>query len=364
MTHIDTKGVIEKWEKDGMKSITHYPTISMFGYDMYMLTNVAEFIMYLPHFCHVKTNENLTTGPHEIYLLIDTPNHSSFGHFIFESSIYIHIYAKLKKIFDGIKILTVAPMKYKLLILNYFGVHANEIVTKFNSNNNVCFMPFFAHSSLNSNDGTEGFRRSLVTLYPIYNNYKYMNVTKDIDVMILPRHSAENNPSTERIIDTMDIENHLRKLPKCVVFDTSHVDTLNIQIEKIRRTDILIVPDGSSMLVNGFFAKNSIIIVLGFGTIKQANSDTPKLKYVQKYIASNNIVIFITNRIVIDSKHVKYTYDMIRHIIEKHRDIQFPCTQTDMDETEKQIVFPIIPETLKKLLTKFEENMFIDNQIE
>lgn len=327
---------IETWEKNGMKSLTCFPIINIFGYEIYMLTNVSEFILYLPHFCHVKTNKDVTHGIHETYFLIDTPNHNSFGHFLFESSIYINMYKKLKKLFDGIKVLLVSTTKYKLLILKHFGISENDIVSTFSTNNNVCFIPQFKQCSLNSNEYTDEFNRVLSIIHPIYNNYKYFQTKKNIDIMIMPRHKVENNPPTDRIIDTSDIENHLSKLPNCNVFDTSSIDILEDQINKIKQTEILIIPDGSSLLVNGFFANNSIIIVLGFGTINQANSEAPKIKHIHKYIAMNNIVIFITNRQVINSKNIKYTYDMIHHIIEQKKEI------------------------LGKLI-QFNENMYIDN---
>lgn len=327
---------IEIWEKNGMKSLTKFPTVNILGYELHMLTNVMEFVLYLPHFCHVKTNDCITQGNHETYFIIDTPNHNSFGHFLFESSIYMSIYKKLKKLFDGIKVLLVSSAKYKLLILKHFGIDENDIVSTFRTHDNVCFIPQFKQCSLNSNDYVNEFNRALSIIYPIYNNHKYFHIKKNIDIMIMPRHKVENNPPTDRIIDTTDIENHLSQIPNCEVFDTSTIDSLENQIDKIKRTEILVIPDGSSILVNGFFASNSIIIVLGFGTINQANTEAPKIKYVHKYIAMNNTVIFITNRQVINSKNIKYTYDMIHHIIEQRKEV------------------------LGKLI-QFNENMYIDN---
>jgi hypothetical protein len=301
-----------------------------------MLTNVTEFILYLPHFCHVKTNDIITKGNHEIYFLVDTPNHNSFGHFIFESSIYINMYNKLRKLFDGIKVLLVSPAKYKHLILKYFGINESDIVSTFGTYDNLCIIPQFEQCSLNSKDHINEFTRTLSVIYPIYNNYKSSNIKKSIDIMIMPRHKIENNPPTDRIIDTTDIENNLKKIPNCEVFDTTAIDSLENQINKIKQTEILIVPDGSSILVNGFFASNSIIIVLGFGTLNQTNTDAPKIKYIHKYIAMNNSVIFIVNRQVIDNKNIKYTYDMIQHIIDQRRNV------------------------FEKLI-QFNENMYIDN---
>lgn len=363
---------IAQWEKEGWKSLTTFPIVNVIGYDLYMLSNVSEIILYLPQYCHVKLNQpidavapqqgnspsNVGQNNYDMYFIIDTPNHNSFGHFFFESSIYIHLYKELKKVFVDLKILTVSQCNYKNIILKYFGVDDTEIATTFGTNNNICYVPVYHQCSLNSNSHMNLFDRSLSIIYPIYNNYKSLNIQKNIDVMIMPRHRVENNPHTDRTIDTSDIETKLNSMQNCCVYETSTNTLFERQITKIKQTKILIVPDGSSLLVNGFFAKNSVIVVLGYGTINQANIDTPKIKLIHKYIAQNNVVIFIVNLKTLDRKNSIYTYDMIQHLMDINA-IQFPVINSE-DRTKHNI---ILPESITKSMIKFEENMYLDNTL-
>lgn len=54
----------------------------------------------------------------QYYLIIDTKDYDAFGHWVFESAIYIPFYIKLKEIYPNIKIHLKSKKKFKDIFLN------------------------------------------------------------------------------------------------------------------------------------------------------------------------------------------------------------------------------------------------------
>jgi len=292
-----------------------FPTIKIKNINFHVIDNVTNVVLKLPDICEIDMDCNkIINSEKSVYLMLNTPNHHSFGHWFFESCIYYKTFFQLKKIFPNLKIVLANPTNYKLQTLNYFGI--NEIEFKITSSNNLFFIPIMHDISLNNEVKIDLYDSMLTKFYLACNAPFESEFKKKYDITIIPRHKVENNPFTDRIIDTIDIENEISKRPNCLVYDTSKVKLFKEQIDTIRNTHLLIVPDGSSLLVNGFFARDSIIIALGFCTPTQSEKDTPKLKNILKKIAMNNIIIFIHNKYVEKHEHRIFTYDMIKHIIE------------------------------------------------
>ena len=89
------------------------------------------------------------------------------------------------------------------------------------------------------------------------NDLKLSDYEKMINTLIMPRQSKENFKPNDRTIN-MDYN-----WPNAVILNTDTVTNLINQIELIIKSKNIVLTYGSPFFVNGLFAKNSNIIVLG-----------------------------------------------------------------------------------------------------
>ena len=76
------------------------------------------------------------------------------------------------------------------------------------------------------------------------------------------------------------------------IYNTTGVSELSDQIEKIQHSRVIIIPDGSAFLVNGMYATNSIIYVVGRLCSKEQAMIYPQIAHILQMIESKNIVYF------------------------------------------------------------------------
>lgn len=284
------------------------------GYEFRVFQNVLHYTLISPYSCNVEIDNKSnykSSNYDEVYFIIDSPNQHAFGHWFYDSVIYMPMFYKLKTLYSNIKIALSVKMNYKLLVLKHFGIIEDDIVYTFRSSHNICIFPLYESHSLNSTKCLHQFEFMISNLFDHFT----MNNKKNIDVMIMPRHKTENNHLIERMVDTIDIENKLKSCKNCCVLDTSTTITFNEQILCTNQSKIIIVPDGSSLIVNGIFARNSRIITLGITTLIQSIRDTPKVKNILLKISRNNeiIIVPISNKKI--EPYQKYTYDMIQPLL-------------------------------------------------
>lgn len=222
-----------------------------------------------------------------VYLIIETTDNSAFGHWVYETAIYIPLYNILKMKYHTVKIiLDPANLKtFKYHILQYFDISRNDIVTSITHANNICYFPK-PNSSLINKSITEEYKQT-VHLFRTF--FHTRPVEKTIDIVLLPRQKKENH-DTNRIIDTHELEQAISSMKNTYILHTDNITDIKTQIDIIQKSKIIIVTDGSSFHVNGLFANNSKIIVLGNQTDHQA-SIYQKANFLNEIVSLHNSVI-------------------------------------------------------------------------
>jgi hypothetical protein len=294
------------------------------NYKFFIYFNVLKYTISSDHDIKIEYEKKQGNENPEIYLILDSYLHHSFSHWIFDSVIYLPLFNKLKKIFPNIKIVLHEERKYKLIFLEYFHIEKDLILYQLNTSNNICIYPQFHTNALNMNSNSPDF-------YFYYNKlFDYFNVPnnkKTISLLLLPHHKIENKQLIQHNVDTSDIEKNIMLCPLNTTVDTSKLNSLQEQINLISQSRVIIVPDDLS-LVNGIFAKNSIIISLGLTTYYQSFSDSLKIKHIIKKISQNNIFIYVPYSKNKYDKMQIYTYDMIEDLTNSN-DVTKLCEKLD-----------------------------------
>ncbi|MBU3621092.1 glycosyltransferase 61 family protein [Polynucleobacter sp. CS-Odin-A6] len=233
--------------------------------------------------------ESLKSGSTPIYIAIDTIHHDAFGHWFFESAIWL---PKVKAILDAYpnsKIYSMGSRGYKMQILEYFGISPDRVVTKFSEKNNVCI---FVNPCTSINDLSEHdkFKEMLVEFSEQFHQTK---VSKEIDYLLMPRQKKGNYKSNDREVDTDDIEIYLRGIKDSKVFSSENSKAFNDQVHIVQSSKTLLVTDGSAFLVNAFLAKNSVVIVLGDALVPNQRRVQEKLRILCEHIEHNSAVMYI-----------------------------------------------------------------------
>jgi len=223
-----------------------------------------------------------------IYIVLDTKFHNAFGHWFFESAIWVPKIKHILKNYPQAKIYVKEKKGYKQQILFYFGITQDQIVDSF-SVNNVCIFvnPITA---LNDIKHHERFR---VMLAEFSNEFYCGLPPKNISYLLLPRQSKENYGSNDRQIGTNDLEDYLSLIPASKVFNTDDSPSFADQIKCLQSSKHILVTDGSPFAVNAFMSKNSVIFVLGDTLLPRQRQIYPKKNHICEFIEHHNAVTYI-----------------------------------------------------------------------
>lgn len=221
------------------------------------------------------------------YLIIDTLYHEAFGHWVYESAIYLPIFLKLKTLYPTIKLVLKGRRTFKDLFLRYFGVSEDDVVYNMLPGN-TCLFPE-PISSLNTQDLTDQYKALVTGFYTWFDCRMFPDCTSDY--VILPRQSRENfwgNPrqyNFTRIIDMLK--------DRSILLETDTIVNLEDQIDTIRRGKFVIVSDGSPFLVNGMFCRGRIIYNVDADMTPGQRRLYPKKEFIIQIIESRNTVITV-----------------------------------------------------------------------
>lgn len=238
---------------------------------------------------HESTTEGLKSDSTQIYIGIDTVHHDAFGHWFFESAIWL---PKVKAILDAhpnSKIYSMGSRGYKTQILEYFGIPPDRVITEFSDKNNVCI---FVNPCTSINDLTEHdkFKEMLVEFSGQFHQTK---VNKEINYLLMPRQKKGNYKANDREVDTDDLETYLMGIKGSKIFSTENSTAFNDQVHTVQSSQTLLVADGSAFLVNAFLAKNSVVIVLGDALVPNQRRVQEKLRILCEHIEHNNAVMYV-----------------------------------------------------------------------
>jgi hypothetical protein len=240
------------------------PTFTIDDYSFYVQNGVTDIsIKHRDHYGWDITCSDIEDSEIEqYYYYIDGIYNDVFPHWTLESSIYLHVFDKLKERYPTIKILSFRNKNYKNIGYQAYNIHESLVVNKIESiKNKVIFIKCCSQA-----DHTEcELYISHVRRWYDYLKLQRPVLEKDIDILYLPRGNTENS---RHISELSILQSHLvpiiSQLPGAKVYYTD-TQTKNIvdQVELIRRAKIILLNEGGNHGVNGFFAENSHILVLG-----------------------------------------------------------------------------------------------------
>ena len=284
-----------------------------------ILINNVEFKIYKnveSQECNIHTSElfytyynsELDVENIQYFLLFETCFDAAFGHWIYESAIFLPYYHELKHKYPKLKILVKRNPKrtYKKLIFNALNIVDDEIfwidnIDKFSSTivyekipiNNVCI------SSPNQYSNTLPIKHYDLLKELIINfkeklldnlNIKYP-LEKSIENLFLPRSkNGENYQPNERQINYSQVYD-LLKDKEYKEYDTVNTENFKDQIELLISAKNIFIDWGSSFVVNVLFSRNSNIFLSG---VMQHQIDAGYLPYpILCEINDNNIFHFL-----------------------------------------------------------------------
>ena len=185
----------------------------------------------------------------------------TFGHWVFESALSLHLWRELKALYPSLKIYTTLKRSYKDCVYRAFDIGESDVVYSLPQENRVLFTTYMTFFD-NTMDHTKK--------YDVFCNgfHKAMTesriVEKDISVLYLPRGSLENYKGNDRVIENQkEIESLVQGYPNSCIYYTDQTNDMRNQTDIVRRAKIVICDYGSNFTFNSFFCENSTILVLG-----------------------------------------------------------------------------------------------------
>ena len=242
------------------------------------------------------------------FLLFETCFDSAFGHWVFESAVFLPLYKKIKEQFSdkSIKILVKQNpgRKYKKLFFDALDIKEEDIYfmdNKIVHSNNVCYdnIPInnYCISCDNYCINNTNYSNADISKYKIillqFHQYILSNVNidynKKIKFLFLPRNNVENYAPNDRKINYSSVYKLLEN-KQYIEYNTFETNKLKEQIQLLLSSENIYLDFGASFHVNGFFCKNSTINIIKFDN----NSfKFPLLKLLYFYIKENNIINYI-----------------------------------------------------------------------
>jgi hypothetical protein len=197
----------------------------------------------------------------EIYFCIDGIYHEAWAHWVDESALYLPLYLKLKEQYPKLKLFSLGKKGYKNAMYKAFSIAEDDVVYQIQSTHNQFLFPYYVSLA--------DHRRPFFFLNHMKIFYNWIvercgPQEKDIDILYLPRGSKENCMQNDRQIPVQsELISMFSEYPNVTVLYTDSVDNMIEQWKIIRRAKVILLSEGSNLLVNGFFAENSQIISLG-----------------------------------------------------------------------------------------------------
>jgi capsular polysaccharide biosynthesis protein len=215
---------------------------------------------------NVTVNNNIST---DYYYCIDTINDEAFGHWVYESALYLVIYNKLKLIYPNIKIYIFSKRNFKISYFKAFDISIDDIVYSLPKNNIVLFNNYITLSTLDSFNMEDKYNLYLENYYNYLIN-KSKPITHQYDVVYFPRGKLENFKGNDRIVFNQEsIIGLVESYNNSLVYYTDNTTNIIDQINIIKQAKILILDYGSSFFVNSLFCSNQNIIILGHDTLHE-----------------------------------------------------------------------------------------------
>lgn len=233
--------------------------------------------------------DSLSNEDSQIYIILDTQFHEAFGHWFFESAIWIPKIRGILNAYPNAKIHLKEIKGYKSQILEFFDIPSDRLSTQIREGNNVCI---FVDPCTAINDLTE-HNKFTVMLKDFAKEFYAKPVKKTISYLLMPRQKKDNYASNDRKVGSDDLEDYLNKIPNSHIFNTDFSPAFSDQIDVVQNSKHILVTDGSPFLVNAFIAQHSVIIVLGDSLVPNQRKYIEKISIICEFIEHNNAVSYV-----------------------------------------------------------------------
>jgi len=256
-----------------------------------------------------ENNISMTFGK-SIYCVVDSEMSINFGHFVWESLVYLKQLKRLKTKFPELIFIIKNKTKFKAKLLDHYGFRYSDKI-----NNPDNYVAFFAPISLLVNNKYSTYYKRLLDEfhYEIHReNPSFFE--KDLSITYFPRHEKIDNlhyENQDRSFNTSEIQDYLKNKKNCVIFDTEHSSSWANEVEMVRRSKFIICHDGSSSAVLGFHACNSVMIILSNNVYIPSMRRFDKVAIIDKKIKTCNECYYIT------APQNNFTIDSIAPILER-----------------------------------------------
>lgn len=301
------------------KKDTNFITITYTDLPNYNLKNLScdifkfeNIINYQYQYCYPKLklevdnkkNESIQQN-HNYYIIFDNPGKDAFGHWIFESFIFVDILKELNNEYKNIKIMTSNKKLYVKSFFNFFRIN-NEIVYDFEDTNNIVFIPPIISYGIINETNPKYFElfKTFMNKYVSYIYNNIINLNFENNILYLPRNK-KNNFCPEEFIpkqligDRINIDEITHMTDAVlkyggIVLNTLELNNISIQFSLIYNSKNIIIDYGSAFDVNTLICKNKNIIVLNK---EKYDLHTKPLinKIIYDNVSSNNNVTLLTD---------------------------------------------------------------------
>jgi hypothetical protein len=241
----------------------------------------------------ISINSILHDSTKDLYCVMDSPHSHNFGHFFWESFVFLPYFKRLLSRFPNIIFITGDEKRFKDKILQSYGF---RFASKIRSLNNiVAFMPPI--TALVTNKYTSVYCKALDEFHYEIQRDRVPFEEKDIQVSYFPRHKAIDNTLYEgqnRNFYVPQIADFVKSRADCVLFDTEHSSCWEKEIDCVRRSKFMICHDGASVSVLGFHAHQTTIIALSDNVSIPSLRRFDKAAYLANKIASINEFFYVS----------------------------------------------------------------------
>jgi hypothetical protein len=217
--------------------------------DSYKLFTVQQVLKYSYENFN-SWNIEVSNGTIEnYYFIIDTQYDEAFGHWIFESAIYLPIFKELQKLYPKIKLVLKTKKTFKTLFCSFFEI---EPVYTLQSQN-LCIFPT-PLSALNDKHITDEWKQYVCNFRKLFQKesaIRYENI-------VMPRQVKENFIHNDR---QYNFESLIKQLQPYIL-NTDQITELKDQMSIIQSGKNIYLSEGSPFLVNGLFCKNKNIFIV------------------------------------------------------------------------------------------------------
>ena len=260
-------------------------------YKLFIIENVIHYSLIDFHTHQIEVCEKKEESL-EYYFVIDLLYHDAFGHWVYESAIYLPIFKKIKEMYPTIKIVLKSKKQFKSLFLKFFDIMETDVVYDMQPNN-VCLFPS-PISLLNDNvNMTDIYKQIIVKFITIF--LKDRIESHLYDYVILPRQMKENFTYNDRTYDMSVVYNAMNTITtKYNILHTDTIVDLKDQIAALQSAPNVIITDGSPYLVNNMFCNHQKLFIIDTLTIHQS-STYHKINYIRETICTlnNNTYIYL-----------------------------------------------------------------------